>query len=148
MPRGRPKKSSETLNVEIRESKEVQLMEDKPKDIVNNFLKNETDVNRSLTAQEEMAIINLTKIINRYICDVKVAVQVSTSIIRHYYESSEFRLDSKVFCTPVKDIVVDKFIIPFTVKYTPKNKPYNIRLTCIKYSYKDNSMTEETLCEF
>ena len=27
MPRGRPKKSSDTLNVEIRESKEVQLME-------------------------------------------------------------------------------------------------------------------------
>ena len=166
MPRGRPKKNLD-LTPEVRESTEVSLMEqikmsmsegeevdgtkkhilelDSP---VDAFLNNNVAIDRKFTENEQIAVINLIKILNRYICDVNITRTICTELIKHYYDSAEFRLYSKRFTMLNTELAVDKFRIPFSIKTVAPNAAFNIRLTKFKYDYKSNDLIEEIICNF
>lgn len=160
MPRGRPKKNLD-LTPEVRESTEVSLMEQIKMEIdgtkkhileldspVDAFLNNNVAIDRKFTENEQIAVINLIKILNRYICDVNITRTICTELIKHYYDSAEFRLYSKRFTMLNTELAVDKFRIPFSIKTVAPNAAFNIRLTKFKYDYKTNDLTEEIICNF
>ena len=160
MPRGRPKKNLELIP-EVRESTEVSLMEQIKREIdgtkkhileldspVDAFLNNNVAIDRKFTENEQIAVINLIKILNRYICDVNITRTICTELIKHYYDSAEFRLYSKRFTMLNTELAVDKFRIPFSIKTVAPNAAFNIRLTKFKYDYKTNDLIEENLCIF
>lgn len=160
MPRGRPKKNLD-LTPEVRESTEVSLMEQIKMEIdgtkkhileldspVDAFLNNNVAIDRKFTESEQIAVINLIKILNRYICDVNITRTICTELIKHYYDSAEFRLYSKRFTMLNTELAVDKFRIPFSIKTVAPNAAFNIRLTKFKYDYKSNDLTEEIICNF
>lgn len=160
MPRGRPKKNLD-LTPEVRESTEVSLMEQIKMEIdgtkkhileldspVDAFLNNNVAIDRKFTENEQIAVINLIKILNRYICDVNITRTICTELIKHYYDSAEFRLYSKRFTMLNTELAVDKFRIPFSIKTVAPNAAFNIRLTKFKYDYKSNDLTEEIICNF
>lgn len=160
MPRGRPKKNLD-LTPEVRESTEVSLMEQIKMEIdgtkkhileldspIDAFLNNNVAIDRKFTENEQIAVINLIKILNRYICDVNITRTICTELIKHYYDSAEFRLYSKRFTMLNTELAVDKFRIPFSIKTVAPNAAFNIRLTKFKYDYKTNDLTEEIICNF
>lgn len=160
MPRGRPKKNLD-LTPEVRESTEVSLMEQIKMEIdgtkkhileldspIDAFLNNNVAIDRKFTENEQIAVINLIKILNRYICDVNITRTICTELIKHYYDSAEFRLYSKRFTMLNTELAVDKFRIPFSIKTVAPNAAFNIRLTKFKYDYKSNDLTEEIICNF
>lgn len=160
MPRGRPKKNLD-LTPEVRESTEVSLMEQIKMEIdgtkkhileldspVDAFLNNNVAIDRKFTESEQIAVINLIKILNRYICDVNITRTICTELIKHYYDSAEFRLYSKRFTMLNTELAVDKFRIPFSIKTVAPNAAFNIRLTKFKYDYKTNDLIEEIICNF
>ena len=160
MPRGRPKKNLD-LTPEVRESTEVSLMEQIKREIdgtkkhileldspVDAFLNNNVAIDRKFTENEQIAVINLIKILNRYICDVNITRTICTELIKHYYDSAEFRLYSKRFTMLNTELAVDKFRIPFSIKTVAPNAAFNIRLTKFKYDYKTNDLIEEIICNF
>lgn len=160
MPRGRPKKNFDLIP-EVRESSEVSLMEQIKMEIdgtkkhileldspVDAFLNNNVAIDRKFTENEQIAVINLIKILNRYICDVNITRAICTELIKHYYDSAEFRLYSKRFTMLNTELAVDKFRIPFSIKTVAPNAAFNIRLTKFKYDYKSNDLTEEIICNF
>lgn len=160
MPRGRPKKNLD-LTPEVRESTEVSLMEQIKMEIdgtkkhileldspVDAFLNNNVAIDRKFTENEQIAVINLIKILNRYICDVNITRTICTELIKHYYDSAEFRLYSKRFTMLNTELVVDKFRIPFSIKTVAPNAAFNIRLTKFKYDYKTNDLPEVIICNF
>lgn len=160
MPRGRPKKNLDLIP-EVRESTEVSLMEQIKREIdgtkkhileldspVDAFLNNNVAIDRKFTENEQIAVINLIKILNRYICDVNITRTICTELIKHYYDSAEFRLYSKRFTMLNTELAVDKFRIPFSIKTVAPNAAFNIRLTKFKYDYKSNDLTEEIICNF
>lgn len=160
MPRGRPKKNLDLIP-EVRESTEVSLMEQIKREIdgtkkhileldspVDAFLNNNVAIDRKFTENEQIAVINLIKILNRYICDVNITRTICTELIKHYYDSAEFRLYSKRFTMLNTELAVDKFRIPFSIKTVAPNAAFNIRLTKFKYDYKTNDLTEEIICNF
>jgi len=160
MPRGRPKKNLD-LTPEVRESTEVSLMEQIKMEIdgtkkhileldspVDAFLNNNVAIDRKFTENEQIAVINLIKILNRYICDVNITRTICTELIKHYYDSAEFRLYSKRFTMLNTELAVDKFRIPFSIKTVAPNAAFNIRLTKFKYDYKSNDLIEEIICNF
>ena len=160
MPRGRPKKNLD-LVPEVRESAEVSLMEQIKREIdgtkkhileldspVDAFLNNNVAIDRKFTESEQIAVINLIKILNRYICDVNITRTICTELIKHYYDSAEFRLYSKRFTMLNTELAVDKFRIPFSIKTVAPNAAFNIRLTKFKYDYKTNDLIEEIICNF
>lgn len=160
MPRGRPKKNLD-LTPEVRESTEVSLMEQIKMEIdgtkkhileldspVDAFLNNNVAIDRKFTENEQIAVINLIKILNRYICDVNITRTICTELIKHYYDSAEFRLYSKRFTMLNTELAVDKFRIPFSIKTVAPNAAFNIRLTKFKYDYKTNDLIEEIICNF
>ena len=162
MPRGRPKKNLELdLIPEVRESTEVSLMEQIKREIdgtkkhileldspVDAFLNNNVSIDRKFTENEQIAVINLIKILNRYVCDVNITRTICTELIKHYYDSAEFRLYSKRFTMLNTELAVDKFRIPFSIKTVAPNAAFNIRLTKFKYDYKTNDLIEEIICNF
>lgn len=160
MPRGRPKKNLD-LTPEVRESTEVSLMEQIKMEIdgtkkhileldspIDAFLNNNVAIDRKFTENEQIAVINLIKILNRYICDVNITRTICTELIKHYYDSAEFRLYSKRFTMLNTELAVDKFRIPFSIKTVAPNAAFNIRLTKFKYDYKTNDLIEEIICNF
>lgn len=160
MPRGRPKKNLDLIP-EVRESTEVSLMEQIKREIdgtkkhileldspVDAFLNNNVSIDRKFTENEQIAVINLIKILNRYICDVNITRTICTELIKHYYDSAEFRLYSKRFTMLNTELTVDRFRIPFSIKTVAPNAAFNIRLTKFKYDYKSNDLTEEIICNF
>ena len=160
MPRGRPKKNLDLIP-EVRESTEVSLMEQIKREIdgtkkhileldspVDAFLNNNVAIDRKFTENEQIAVINLIKILNRYVCDVNITRTICTELIKHYYDSAEFRLYSKRFTMLNTELAVDKFRIPFSIKTVAPNAAFNIRLTKFKYDYKTNDLTEEIICNF
>lgn len=160
MPRGRPKKNLDLIP-EVRESTEVSLMEQIKREIdgtkkhileldspVDAFLNNNVAIDRKFTENEQIAVINLIKILNRYICDVNITRTICTELIKHYYDSAEFRLYSKRFTMLNTELVVDRFRIPFSIKTVAPNAAFNIRLTKFKYDYKTNDLPEEIICSF
>lgn len=160
MPRGRTKKNLDLIP-EVRESTEVSLMEQIKREIdgtkkhileldspVDTFLNNNVAIDRKFTENEQIAVINLIKILNRYVCDVNITRTICTELIKHYYDSAEFRLYSKRFTMLNTELTVDKFRIPFSIKTVAPNAAYNIRLTKFKYDYKTNDLTEEIICNF
>lgn len=160
MPRGRPKKYLD-LVPEVRESTEVSLMEQIKREIdgtkkhileldspIDAFLNNNVAIDRKFTENEQIAVINLIKILNRYICDVNITRTICTELIKHYYDSAEFRLYSKRFTMLNTELVVDRFRIPFSIKTVAPNAAFNIRLTKFKYDYKTNDLPEEIICSF
>ena len=160
MPRGRPKKNLDLIP-EVRESTEVSLMEQIKREIdgtkkhileldspVDAFLNNNVAIDRKFTENEQIAVINLIKILNRYICDVNITRAICTELIKHYYDSAEFRLYSKRFTMLNTELAVDKFRIPFSIKTVAPNAAFNIRLTKFKYDYKTNDLIEEIICNF
>ena len=160
MPRGRPKKNLDLIP-EVRESTEVSLMEQIKREIdgtkkhileldspVDAFLNNNVAIDRKFTENEQIAVINLIKILNRYICDVNITRTICTELIKHYYDSAEFRLYSKRFTMLNTELAVDKFRIPFSIKTVAPNAAFNIRLTKFKYDYKTNDLPEEIICSF
>lgn len=160
MPRGRPKKNLDLIP-EVRESTEVSLMEQIKREIdgtkkhileldspVDAFLNNNVAIDRKFTENEQIAVINLIKILNRYICDVNITRTICTELIKHYYDSAEFRLYSKRFTMLNTELAVDKFRIPFSIKTVAPNAAFNIRLTKFKYDYKTNDLIEEIICNF
>ena len=160
MPRGRPKKNLDLIP-EVRESTEVSLMEQIKMEIdgtkkhileldspVDAFLNNNVAIDRKFTENEQIAVINLIKILNRYICDVNITRTICTELIKHYYDSAEFRLYSKRFTMLNTELAVDKFRIPFSIKTVAPNAAFNIRLTKFKYDYKTNDLIEEIICNF
>ena len=160
MPRGRPKKNLDLIP-EVRESTEVSLMEQIKREIdgtkkhileldspVDTFLNNNVAIDRKFTENEQIAVINLIKILNRYICDVNITRTICTELIKHYYDSAEFRLYSKRFTMLNTELAVDKFRIPFSIKTVAPNAAFNIRLTKFKYDYKTNDLIEEIICIF
>lgn len=160
MPRGRPKKNFDLIP-EVRESTEVSLMEQIKREIdgtkkhileldspIDAFLNNNVAIDRKLTENEQIAVINLIKILNRYICDVNITKTICTELIKHYYDSAEFRLYSKRFTMLNTELTVDRFRIPFSIKTVAPNAAFNIRLTKFKYDYKSNDLTEEIICNF
>ena len=160
MPRGRPKKNLDLIP-EVRESTEVSLMEQIKREIdgtkkhileldspVDAFLNNNVAIDRKFTENEQIAVINLIKILNRYICDVNITRTICTELIKHYYDSAEFRLYSKRFTMLNTELTVDRFRIPFSIKTVAPNAAFNIRLTKFKYDYKTNDLTEEIICNF
>lgn len=160
MPRGRPKKNLDLIP-EVRESTEVSLMEQIKREIdgtkkhileldspIDAFLNNNVAIDRKFTENEQIAVINLIKILNRYICDVNITRTICTELIKHYYDSAEFRLYSKRFTMLNTELVVDRFRIPFSIKTVAPNAAFNIRLTKFKYDYKTNDLTEEIICNF
>lgn len=160
MPRGRPKKNPDLIP-EVRESAEVSLMEQIKMEIdgtkkhileldspVDAFLNNNVAIDRKFTENEQIAVINLIKILNRYICDVNITRTICTELIKHYYDSAEFRLYSKRFTMLNTELAVDKFRIPFSIKTVAPNAAFNIRLTKFKYDYKTNDLPEVIICNF
>lgn len=160
MPRGRPKKNLDLIP-EVRESTEVSLMEQIKREIdgtkkhileldspVDAFLNNNVAIDRKFTENEQIAVINLIKILNRYVCDVNITRTICTELIKHYYDSAEFRLYSKRFTMLNTELVVDRFRIPFSIKTVAPNAAFNIRLTKFKYDYKTNDLPEEIICSF
>lgn len=160
MPRGRPKRNLDLIP-EVRESTEVSLMEQIKREIdgtkkhileldspVDAFLNNNVAIDRKFTENEQIAVINLIKILNRYICDVNITRAICTELIKHYYDSAEFRLYSKRFTMLNTELTVDRFRIPFSIKTVAPNAAFNIRLTKFKYDYKSNDLTEEIICNF
>ena len=160
MPRGRPKKNLDLIP-EVRESTEVSLMEQIKREIdgtkkhileldspVDAFLNNNVSIDRKFTENEQIAVINLIKILNRYVCDVNITRTICTELIKHYYDSAEFRLYSKRFTMLNTELAVDKFRIPFSIKTVAPNAAFNIRLTKFKYDYKTNDLIEEIICNF
>ena len=160
MPRGRPKRNLDLIP-EVRESTEVSLMEQIKREIdgtkkhileldspIDAFLNNNVAIDRKFTESEQIAVINLIKILNRYICDVNITRAICTELIKHYYDSAEFRLYSKRFTMLNTELAVDKFRIPFSIKTVAPNAAFNIRLTKFKYDYKSNDLTEEIICNF
>ena len=160
MPRGRPKRNLDLIP-EVRESTEVSLMEQIKREIdgtkkhileldspIDAFLNNNVAIDRKLTENEQIAVINLIKILNRYICDVNITKTICTELIKHYYDSAEFRLYSKRFTMLNTELTVDRFRIPFSIKTVAPNAAFNIRLTKFKYDYKTNDLTEEIICNF
>ena len=160
MPRGRPKKNLDLIP-EVRESTEVSLMEQIKREIdgtkkhileldspVDAFLNNNVAIDRKFTENEQIAVINLIKILNRYICDVNITRTICTELIKHYYDSAEFRLYSKRFTMLNTELAVDKFRIPFSIKTVAPNAAFNIRLTKFKYDYKTNDLIEEIIRNF
>ena len=160
MPRGRPKKNLDLIP-EVRESTEVSLMEQIKREIdgtkkhileldspIDAFLNNNVAIDRKFTENEQIAVINLIKILNRYICDVNITRAICTELIKHYYDSTEFRLYSKRFTMLNTELTVDRFRIPFSIKTVAPNAAFNIRLTKFKYDYKSNDLTEEIICNF
>ena len=160
MPRGRPKKNLDLIP-EVRESTEVSLMEQIKREIdgtkkhileldspIDAFLNNNVAIDRKFTESEQIAVINLIKILNRYICDVNITKTICTELIKHYYDSAEFRLYSKRFTMLNTELAVDKFRIPFSIKTVAPNAAFNIRLTKFKYDYKTNDLIEEIICNF
>lgn len=160
MPRGRPKKNLDLIP-EVRESTEVSLMEQIKREIdgtkkhileldspVDAFLNNNVAIDRKFTENEQIAVINLIKILNRYICDVNITRTICTELIKHYYDSAEFRLYSKRFTMLNTELAVDRFRIPFSIKTVAPNAAFNIRLTKFKYDYKTNDLPEEIICSF
>ena len=160
MPRGRPKKNLDLIP-EVRESTEVSLMEQIKREIdgtkkhileldspIDAFLNNNVAIDRKFTESEQIAVINLIKILNRYICDVNITRTICTELIKHYYDSAEFRLYSKRFTMLNTELAVDKFRIPFSIKTVAPNAAFNIRLTKFKYDYKTNDLIEEIICNF
>ena len=160
MPRGRPKRNLDLIP-EVRESTEVSLMEQIKREIdgtkkhileldspVDAFLNNNVAIDRKFTENEQIAVINLIKILNRYICDVNITRTICTELIKHYYDSAEFRLYSKRFTMLNTELAVDKFRIPFSIKTVAPNAAFNIRLTKFKYDYKTNDLIEEIICNF
>lgn len=160
MPRGRPKKNLDLIP-EVRESTEVSLMEQIKREIdgtkkhileldspIDAFLNNNVAIDRKFTENEQIAVINLIKILNRYICDVNITRTICTELIKHYYDSAEFRLYSKRFTMLNTELVVDRFRIPFSIKTVAPNAAFNIRLTKFKYDYKTNDLPEEIICSF
>ena len=160
MPRGRPKKNLDLIP-EVRESTEVSLMEQIKREIdgtkkhileldspVDTFLNNNVAIDRKFTENEQIAVINLIKILNRYICDVNITRTICTELIKHYYDSAEFRLYSKRFTMLNTELAVDKFRIPFSIKTVAPNAAFNIRLTKFKYDYKTNDLPEVIICNF
>ena len=160
MPRGRPKKNLDLIP-EVRESTEVSLMEQIKREIdgtkkhileldspVDAFLNNNVAIDRKFTENEQIAVINLIKILNRYICDVNITRTICTELIKHYYDSAEFRLYSKRFTMLNTELAVDKFRIPFSIKTVAPNAAFNIRLTKFKYDYKTNDLIEAIICNF
>ena len=160
MPRGRPKKNLDLIP-EVRESTEVSLMEQIKREIdgtkkhileldspVDAFLNNNVAIDRKFTENEQIAVINLIKILNRYICDVNITKTICTELIKHYYDSAEFRLYSKRFTMLNTELTVDRFRIPFSIKTVAPNAAFNIRLTKFKYDYKTNDLIEEIICNF
>ena len=160
MPRGRPKKNLDLIP-EVRESTEVSLMEQIKREIdgtkkhileldspIDAFLNNNVAIDRKFTESEQIAVINLIKILNRYICDVNITRAICTELIKHYYDSAEFRLYSKRFTMLNTELTVDRFRIPFSIKTVAPNAAFNIRLTKFKYDYKTNDLTEEIICNF
>ena len=160
MPRGRPKKNLELIP-EVRESTEVSLMEQIKREIdgtkkhileldspVDTFLNNNVAIDRKFTENEQIAVINLIKILNRYVCDVNITRTICTELIKHYYDSAEFRLYSKRFTMLNTELTVDRFRIPFSIKTVAPNAAFNIKLTKFKYDYKTNDLIEENLCIF
>lgn len=160
MPRGRPKKNLDLIP-EVRESTEVSLMEQIKREIdgtkkhileldspVDTFLNNNVAIDRKFTENEQIAVINLIKILNRYVCDVNITRTICTELIKHYYDSAEFRLYSKRFTMLNTELAVDKFRIPFSIKTVAPNAAFNIRLTKFKYDYKTNDLIEEIICNF
>lgn len=160
MPRGRPKRNLDLIP-EVRESTEVSLMEQIKREIdgtkkhileldspIDAFLNNNVAIDRKFTESEQIAVINLIKILNRYICDVNITRAICTELIKHYYDSAEFRLYSKRFTMLNTELTVDRFRIPFSIKTVAPNAAFNIRLTKFKYDYKTNDLTEEIICNF
>lgn len=160
MPRGRPKKNLDLIP-EVRESTEVSLMEQIKREIdgtkkhileldspIDAFLNNNVAIDRKFTENEQIAVINLIKILNRYVCDVNITRTICTELIKHYYDSAEFRLYSKRFTMLNTELAVDKFRIPFSIKTVAPNAAFNIRLTKFKYDYKTNDLIEEIICNF
>ena len=160
MPRGRPKKNLDLIP-EVRESTEVSLMEQIKREIdgtkkhileldspVDTFLNNNVAIDRKFTENEQIAVINLIKILNRYVCDVNITRTICTELIKHYYDSAEFRLYSKRFTMLNTELTVDRFRIPFSIKTVAPNAAFNIRLTKFKYDYKTNDLIEEIICNF
>lgn len=160
MPRGRPKRNLDLIP-EVRESTEVSLMEQIKREIdgtkkhileldspIDAFLNNNVAIDRKFTENEQIAVINLIKILNRYICDVNITRTICTELIKHYYDSAEFRLYSKRFTMLNTELTVDRFRIPFSIKTVAPNAAFNIRLTKFKYDYKTNDLTEEIICNF
>ena len=160
MPRGRPKKNLDLIP-EVRESTEVSLMEQIKREIdgtkkhileldspIDAFLNNNVAIDRKFTENEQIAVINLIKILNRYICDVNITRTICTELIKHYYDSAEFRLYSKRFTMLNTELTVDRFRIPFSIKTVAPNAAFNIRLTKFKYDYKTNDLPEEIICSF
>ena len=160
MPRGRPKRNLDLIP-EVRESTEVSLMEQIKREIdgtkkhileldspIDAFLNNNVAIDRKLTENEQIAVINLIKILNRYICDVNITKTICTELIKHYYDSAEFRLYSKRFTMLNTELTVDRFRIPFSIKTVAPNAAFNIRLTKFKYDYKTNDLIEEIICNF
>ena len=160
MPRGRPKRNLDLIP-EVRESTEVSLMEQIKREIdgtkkhileldspIDAFLNNNVAIDRKFTESEQIAVINLIKILNRYICDVNITRAICTELIKHYYDSAEFRLYSKRFTMLNTELTVDRFRIPFSIKTVAPNAAFNIRLTKFKYDYKSNDLTEEIICNF
>lgn len=160
MPRGRPKKNLDLIP-EVRESTEVSLMEQIKREIdgtkkhileldspIDAFLNNNVAIDRKFTENEQIAVINLIKILNRYVCDVNITRTICTELIKHYYDSAEFRLYSKRFTMLNTELVVDRFRIPFSIKTVAPNAAFNIRLTKFKYDYKTNDLPEEIICSF
>lgn len=160
MPRGRPKRNLDLIP-EVRESSEVSLMEQIKREIdgtkkhileldspIDAFLNNNVAIDRKFTENEQIAVINLIKILNRYICDVNITRAICTELIKHYYDSAEFRLYSKRFTMLNTELTVDRFRIPFSIKTVAPNAAFNIRLTKFKYDYKSNDLTEEIICNF
>ena len=160
MPRGRPKRNLDLIP-EVRESTEVSLMEQIKREIdgtkkhileldspIDAFLNNNVAIDRKFTESEQIAVINLIKILNRYICDVNITRAICTELIKHYYDSAEFRLYSKRFTMLNTELAVDKFRIPFSIKTVAPNAAFNIRLTKFKYDYKTNDLIEEIICNF
>ena len=160
MPRGRPKRNLDLIP-EVRESTEVSLMEQIKREIdgtkkhileldspIDAFLNNNVAIDRKFTESEQIAVINLIKILNRYICDVNITRTICTELIKHYYDSAEFRLYSKRFTMLNTELTVDRFRIPFSIKTVAPNAAFNIRLTKFKYDYKTNDLTEEIICNF
>lgn len=160
MPRGRPKRNLDLIP-EVRESTEVSLMEQIKREIdgtkkhileldspIDAFLNNNVAIDRKFTENEQIAVINLIKILNRYVCDVNITRTICTELIKHYYDSAEFRLYSKRFTMLNTELTVDRFRIPFSIKTVAPNAAFNIRLTKFKYDYKTNDLTEEIICNF
>lgn len=154
MPRGRRKKSDmEVEMAEVRESCEANEIEsaNKSKEIVKEFIfkefkRNFTDSKRDLTEVDIKNVIDLSKIVNKYICNIDISLEICEKYIRNIHLSNGcLRLYSRMFYNNETVRLRGLDVLLEVIKIPQRNVDYKFKAVYVTYNLDSNEVSEVEL---